>query len=205
MKDLLFKYLTVVSTGLFTFKPFSNLDFLYETIGCSLAYQVQDRNAKLLGNILLLLRRDSSYFSGGLVHIAKFGMLFEYCSISVCANISSSLFFCSIEKWHGDSMHLRMFSQKSCLEEDTQLFEQVTCKHVLPVIKYKPQQQQHTILVQLYEVSGAIQWATPNIQHDKLNVLGYSSERLVYQFNFSSGMMKVLSRALVQGEKKGVS
>lgn len=44
-----------------------------------------------------------------------------------------------------------------------------------------------------------------SIKHDKLNVLGYSSEKLIYQFSFSSGMMKVLSKAFVQGKKECVN
>jgi len=34
------KIQSVVSTKLFTCKPFSNLDLLYDIMGCSLAYQV---------------------------------------------------------------------------------------------------------------------------------------------------------------------
>lgn len=96
---------------------------------------------------------------------------------------------------------------KSCLKENIQLFKQVRCKSMLPLIKYKLQQRQHTIPVQLYEVSHVIQWIRSNIQHDKLNVLGYSSKKLVYLFNFSSRMMKVLSKGFVQEKKKkkGVS
>lgn len=54
---------------------------------CSLAYQVQNREAKLLGDVFVLPLRDGSYFSGGIVHIAKFEMLFGYTAPFQCVEI----------------------------------------------------------------------------------------------------------------------
>lgn len=78
----------------------------------------------------------------------------------------------------------RCSHSKICLEENVQLFKQVTCKCVLPGAKYEPQQQQHTIPVQLHEVSGVIQRTRSSIEHDKLNVLGHSSEKLGISIQF---------------------
>lgn len=97
-----------------------------------------------------------SYFSGtgltshGVLHIQL--NLGCFWGILLCFSVCKYLLF-SFFPYMSDMAIACIYScshSKSCLEENIQLFEQVTCKCVLPVIKYKPQQQQHTILLQLH-------------------------------------------------------
>lgn len=108
---------------LFICKPFSNLGFIYEIMGCSLAYQVQTREAKLLSDIFVFFLRDSSYCRGIL-----------------CNKLSLARFGGTVLHVSGGKCVYRCSHSKSCLEENIQLFKQVTCKCVLSIVKYKPQQ-----------------------------------------------------------------
>lgn len=57
-----------------------------------MAYQVQNREAKLLGDIFVLFLRDGSHFLGVFVHIAKFGMFFGYTAPFQCVQIYHPLY-----------------------------------------------------------------------------------------------------------------